>query len=117
METKKEIFYLLQVAFVWALLGLLKSPLFFLPVMIILLGLPFPLCRKPMMKVWQQLGVITGKIVSPIVLSIIYYLGLSPLAVLRKLFGHDILCLKKPEQTNLKTIKEAFTLERFDDLW
>jgi hypothetical protein len=63
------------------------------------------------------LGHLLGKIVSPIVLSAIYYLGLTPLAVVRKIFGSDELNLNKPENSTLIEVNNQARPESFEDLW
>lgn len=117
MNTRQQCLYLLQVALPFILLAMWKHPGFYLPAGVILLALPFPLTRHWLITRWMDLGGLMGKIVSPIVLSFIYYLGLTPLAFIRRIFGSDELRLKKPLQSNLKTVNEPMTSERFDDLW
>ena len=117
MNTRQQCLFLLQVALPFAALAIWKHPGFSLPVGIILLGLPFSSTRQWLIARWIGLGVVMGKIISPIVLSFIYYLGLTPLALLRRMVGSDELRLKKPVHTNLKSVEETMTPARFDDLW
>jgi hypothetical protein len=49
----------------------------------------------PFNKAWFWLGQTLGKIVSPIVLGIIFFLLITPVALVGKLFGRDELRLKK----------------------
>lgn len=44
---------------------------------------------------WRQLGEILGKVFSPIILGIIFFLIITPIAIIGKLFGRDELALKK----------------------
>lgn len=44
---------------------------------------------------WFRLGVMLGKVVSPIVLGILFFVLITPLAVVLRLFGRDELRLKK----------------------
>ena len=46
-------------------------------------------------KAWMILGLLLNKIISPIVLSVIFYFILTPVGVFRKLIGADELRLKK----------------------
>jgi hypothetical protein len=117
MSSKKEVSYLIQVALPFGLLAWWKSPFFLIPVLIILLILPVPALRRMGITGWQKLGLLLGKIISPLVLSLIYYLAITPLALLRKLLGGDALQLKKPQQTTLRNVEGTITPERFDDLW
>lgn len=117
MGTKKEIFYLLQVAGVFALIAIWRSSLFLIPTVVILLALPFASSRGWFIQSWQNLGHFMGKLISPIVLSAAYYLALTPLAWIRRLGGGDELNLKRPEASTLVPVTDRLTPERFEDLW
>ena len=117
MNTRQQCLFLIQVALPFMALAIWKHPGFYFPVGAILVSLPFSKLRRWLIDCWIQLGVLLGKVVSPIVLSLIYYFGLTPLALLRRMIGSDELRLKKPAQTNLKSVEETMTPERFDDLW
>jgi hypothetical protein len=49
----------------------------------------------PLNRAWHQLGLLMGKIVSPLVLGFIFFLILTPLALVLRVFGRDPLRLKK----------------------
>jgi hypothetical protein len=53
-----------------------------------------PKALAPLNKAWFHLGDRMGKIVSPIVLAIIFFGILTPIAIVAKLFGRDPLRLK-----------------------
>lgn len=56
------------------------------------------LCSKvlrPLNKAWYQLGLAMGRIVSPIVLGILFFIVITPVAILMRLAGRDALLLKK----------------------
>lgn len=59
------------------------------------LALTRPKALAPMNKAWFYLGKGLGKIVSPIVLGIIFLGILTPVSVLTRLFGRDELRLKR----------------------
>ncbi len=107
----------MQVGLPFAALAIWKQPFFYFPVLVIILSLPFAPARHWLIARWRGLGILLGKMVSPVILSIVYYLGLTPLAFLRRLVGSDELRLKKPAHTNLKKVEESMTPARFDDLW
>lgn len=50
---------------------------------------------NPLNKAWYLLGLGLGKIVSPIILGIMFFLMITPLAIGMKLFKRDVLFLKK----------------------
>lgn len=117
MTSKKEIIYLLQVALPFLFLSLWKSPLFLIPVVMILISLSKKSFRQFVIRGWQNLGQWLGKYISPIILSAVYYLALTPLAWLRKLTSSDALELKRPSQSTLKLSPKENTTEHFNDLW
>ena len=49
---------------------------------------------SPLNKIWFKFGILLGKIVSPIVMGVIYFLVVTPTGLLMRLFGKDILNLK-----------------------
>lgn len=60
-----------------------------------LLTLIIPRALAPLNKAWFHLGEALGKIVSPIVLGIVFFGFLAPIAILTRLFGRDELRLKR----------------------
>ena len=60
-----------------------------------LLSLTNPQVLAPLNKAWFYLGRWLGKIVSPIVLGIIFLGILTPVSILTRLFGRDELRLKR----------------------
>jgi hypothetical protein len=49
----------------------------------------------PLNLLWYKLGMLLGKIVSPIVLGIIFFLLITPISLFTRLFGRDELRLRK----------------------
>ncbi len=67
----------------------------------VLLGFVAPKVLGPLNWLWFQLGLLLGKIVSPIVLGAIFFLMLTPVSLVTRLFGRDELRLKrKASQTS-----------------
>lgn len=54
-----------------------------------------PRLLAPLNRAWFRLGMLLGKIVSPIVLGFIFFLMLTPVSLIARLFGRDVLRLKK----------------------
>lgn len=46
-------------------------------------------------RLWFSIGLLLGKIVSPVVLGIIFFLLISPISIVLRLFGRDELKLKQ----------------------
>lgn len=49
---------------------------------------------RPLNKLWFRLGLLLGRIMSPIVLGIIYYLWITPIALILRLFNKRFLALE-----------------------
>ena len=60
----------------------------------ILATLFIPNSLKPLNIAWFRIGFILGKIVSPIVLGFIFFILISPLAIILKISGRDELRIK-----------------------
>ena len=48
----------------------------------------------PLNDLWFKIGILLGKIVSPLVMGIIFFVIVTPIALLMKLFKKDVLNLK-----------------------
>ena len=53
-----------------------------------------PQLLTPLNRIWYGLGMLLGKIISPIVLGIIFFVLITPTALITRLFGRDELKLK-----------------------
>ena len=49
---------------------------------------------KPLNKLWFKFGLLLGKIISPFVMGIIFFLVVTPIAILMRLLRKDLLNLK-----------------------
>ena len=62
---------------------------------ILLLSLTIPVAAKPFYMVWMGLGMVIGSIMSRVVLTIIFFLVLTPVALFFRLTCRDALRIKK----------------------
>lgn len=53
----------------------------------------------PLNKAWFMLGLALGKVVSPVVLGIIFFGLITPIALIARLMGRDELKLKRPKKS------------------
>jgi hypothetical protein len=53
----------------------------------------------PLNKAWFMLGLALGKVVSPIVLGIIFFGLITPIALIARLMGRDELKLRRPKKS------------------
>ena len=58
------------------------------------LGLVNSKILNPLNKLWFKFGIFLGKIISPLVMSIIFFLVVTPIGLLMRLFNKDLLNLK-----------------------
>ena len=49
---------------------------------------------KPLNKLWFKFGLLLGKIISPIIMGIIFFLVVTPIGFIMKLLGKDLINLK-----------------------
>lgn len=59
-----------------------------------------PALLDPVARVWLRLGEIIGMVVSPVVLAVIFFLLITPVAIVARLLGRDELRLKRPRATS-----------------
>ena len=60
----------------------------------LLLGLFNSKILTPLNKLWFKFGVILGKIISPLVMGIIFFIVVTPIGLVMRLFGKDLLNLR-----------------------
>ena len=54
-------------------------------------GLGFPKPLKPIHKIWMSFSIIIGFFVSRLILSVLFYAVLTPIGLIMRIFGKDIL--------------------------
>jgi hypothetical protein len=72
----------------------------------LILGLINSKLLNPLNRIWFKFGIQLGKIVSPLVMSIIFFLVVTPIGVIMRLLGKDILNLK------LNKNKETYWIQK-----
>ena len=77
-------FYFITASLIFLILGLINSKLL-----------------SPLNKSWIKLGEILGIIIAPIVMALVYFVILTPVSFIVRIFGKDLL--------NLKLLKEKET--------
>jgi hypothetical protein len=65
----------------------------FVSLIFLILGLLNSAILSPANKLWFKFGILLGKIVSPLVMIIIYFFMVTPIGLLMKLFKKDLLNL------------------------
>ena len=69
--------YLIIISVIFLILGLLNSKLL-----------------SPLNNLWIMFGEILGKVIAPIVMAVVYFLILTPISLLVRLFGKDLIGIK-----------------------
>ena len=82
-------FYFITASIIFLILGLINSKLL-----------------SPLNKSWIKLGEILGIIVAPIVMALVYFVILTPVSLIVRIFGKDLLSLKLLKE------KETYWIER-----
>ena len=67
----------LIISFIFFILGILNSKIL-----------------TPLNKLWFKFGIFLGKIVSPLIMAIIFFLVVTPIAFIMRIIGKDLLNLK-----------------------
>tara|TARA_B100001027_G_scaffold215741_1_gene190353 strand:+ start:978 stop:1364 length:387 start_codon:yes stop_codon:yes gene_type:complete len=70
-------YWAILIAFIFLILGLLDSRLL-----------------NPFNKIWFKFGILLSKIVSPIIMGIIFFLVVTPIGLLMRIFKKDLLNLR-----------------------
>lgn len=89
---------LAAIALWWALsddLGAAGAALGGAGLALLALGAIAPRVLGPLNRAWQQLGLFLGRIVSPVVLGLIYATTIVPIGLLMRLRGKDLLRLRR----------------------
>jgi hypothetical protein len=102
-ETKKDLRkFGLTVGIVLAVIGTLlfylekSSAIYFTIIggLLILLGILLPQLLKPINKVWMGLAIVLGFIMTRVILTTLFYLVITPIGFLAKIFGKKFMLLK-----------------------
>jgi len=94
-ENPRIIFFLF--ALIFLILGLINSKLL-----------------TPLNKVWVKFGELLGRIIAPIVMATVYFVVLTPLSIIVRIFGKDLLKVKFLENSKSYWIKRDKDLGSMD---
>jgi len=94
---------------IWPLLNgyEIRSWSLIISIVFLLLGTLNSKILTPLNKMWFKFGILLGNVIAPIVMSIIFFLVVTPTSLLMKLFGKDLLNLKKNK-------KKSYWIEKND---
>ena len=89
--------YLIIISVIFLILGLLNSKLL-----------------SPLNNLWIKFGEILGKVIAPIVMAVVYFLILTPISLLVRLFGKDLIEMKFNNNIKSYWIKRKKNLGTMD---
>ena len=81
----------------WPLLssGEIRHWSFLISIIFLVLGIINSKVLTPLNRLWIKFGILLGKIVSPVVMGIIFFIVVTPISLILKVIGKDTLNLKK----------------------
>lgn len=95
---------------IWPLFSL--EPLRLWSIIVATLFLVFGLINSriltPLKILWIKFGELLGKIVAPIVMSIVFFVIITPIGLLLRIIGKDVLSLKLDKKIKSYWIKKTF---------
>jgi hypothetical protein len=100
------LFALLSAYAYWSKWSIVLGVALFSAVLFALATIIAPQALAPLNRIWFGIGLLLGKIVSPIVLGIIFFLLISPASIVARLFGRDELKLKKRNLDSYWVVRE-----------
>ena len=74
-------------------------------IIFLILGLLNSKILTPLNKIWFKFGILLGKIVSPIFMGIVFFVVITPISLIMKILGKDLLNLKRDN-------KKTYWIER-----
>ena len=83
-------------------------------ILFLILGITNSKILTPLKRGWIKLGEILGKVVAPIIMGFIYFIIITPIGILMRLFGKDLLNIKfnKNKSYWIKREKNINTMKR-----
>lgn len=86
---------------------------FILSVVFLVPALISPVILKPVHKIWMTIAILLGWLMTRIILIVLFYLVVTPIGLLTKLFGKDFLDRKFNADTNSYWMpREAFEFDK-----
>jgi multisubunit Na+/H+ antiporter MnhG subunit len=74
-------------------------------ILLLLVAMTWPTLYKPAGKLWFGLSHVLGTVMSKIILSILFFLLVTPVGLMRRLSGHDSLQLRTWKQSRSSVFK------------
>ena len=88
--------------------------LLFIAIIFLVLGLINSKILSPLNRAWIKFGESLGRIIAPIVMAIVYFIILTPISLIVRIFGKDLISLKFKKDLNSYWIKRNKDLGTMD---
>ena len=86
-----------------------------LSLIFLILGILNSKILTPLNKLWIKFGIFLGNIVSPVVMGVVFFIVVTPIGLIMRLLGKDLLRVNKNESTSTYWIdreKKTDTMKR-----
>tara|TARA_B100000767_G_scaffold221131_1_gene209560 strand:- start:75 stop:455 length:381 start_codon:yes stop_codon:yes gene_type:complete len=90
-------FFIFLIISIWPLLNGNEIRIWSLIISIVFLTLCLVYSKilTPLNKLWFKFGILLGSFISPIIMGLVFFIVVTPTALIMKMFGKDLLNLKK----------------------
>ncbi|MBI3519109.1 MAG: hypothetical protein HY062_07095 [Bacteroidetes bacterium] len=68
-------------------------------------------------KYWMKLALTSSRLMQPVIFSIVFFVILTPLALLQRLFAKNAIQLKNNSATTFVEVKKKFNSNHFENPW
>ena len=95
---------------------LILSQIFHLiSILIFLISLILPSCLTPFNIIWSKIGLLLNTITKPIILGLIFFVIITPLSIILRIFGRDQMGLKELKKNSywIERKNTKFDVENF----
>lgn len=87
-------------------------------IFVLLLLVLIPFSGILIIRLWQKLTLLIGKVNGTIFLSLIFFLMVTPIGIVRRIFGSDVLGLKKRDVGSyFEDVEGEYDLEGAERVW
>ncbi len=79
-----------------------------------IMGLVVPNALKPVYKIWMRFGLFMSKIMTPLIMGIVFYLVVTPVGLIRRVFADDAMARKFDESESYRVPSQKADAENLE---
>ena len=109
------VFFLIIGLYPLALVGVIRIWSVFLSLVFLIITIIRPNLFTFLNRSWIQFGILLGKIISPIIMGLVFFFVVTPIGILVRILKKDVMCLKRGESSywidredKLQSMKKQF---------